>query len=77
MEKFVEDKINHYAKSIIEDSHKKDAHSFGELSFYMALRRVVKGEATREDLGMMDAVNDTLQEMGVISEGDTFTKKLK
>ena len=77
MEQFIEDKINHYAQSIINDTAKKDAHSFGELSFYMAIRRVITGAATREDLGMMDAINDTLQEANIIDSGETFVNKLK
>ena len=58
-------------------SDKKDAHALGELTFYMAIRRVLKGEATIQDLGMMDAINDTLQEAKIIEESKTFTSLIK
>ena len=43
----------------------------------MALRRITKGEATTQDLGMADAVNDTLQEAGIIDKDKTFVSLLK
>lgn len=49
----------------------------GELKFYMALRRCIKNESTPEDLGMLDAVNDVLQETNLMEEGVTLLSKLK
>ncbi len=69
---FVEDKINHYAQMIVDHGDKADELAMGQLTFYMALRRVVKGEATTQDLGMMDAVNDFLQEQGIVNKGETM-----
>ncbi len=40
--------------------------------FYMALRRVVSGDATMQDVGMMDAINDTLQEQEIVEAGKKF-----
>lgn len=77
MYEFVEAKVNEYAEAIIKGSDKKDAHALGELTFYMAIRRVLKGEATIQDLGMMDAINDTLQEANIIEDGKTFTSLIK
>lgn len=77
MNEFVETKVNQYAEAIIKGSDKKDAHALGELTFYMAIRRVLKGEATIQDLGMMDAINDTLQEANIIEDGKTFTSLIK
>tara|TARA_Y100000589_G_C27189377_1_gene644084 strand:+ start:1428 stop:1670 length:243 start_codon:yes stop_codon:yes gene_type:complete len=77
MEKFVEDQINHYAQSIIDGSDKKDSYALGELNFYMALRRVLKGKSDIQDLGLMDAVNDVMQELGVVPDGTTFLKMIK
>ena len=71
MDQFVEDKINEYAQKIIDGSDKRDAHAMGELEFFMAFRRVLPGN----DMGMMDAVNDTLQEMGLVAEGSSFIPK--
>jgi len=77
MNEFVESKVNQYAEAILNGSDKKDAHALGELTFYMAIRRVLKGEATIQDLGMMDAINDTLQEAKIIEESKTFTSLIK
>ena len=77
MNEFVESKVNHYAEAILKGSDKKDAHALGELTFYMAIRRVLKGEATIQDLGMMDAINDILQEAKIIEESKTFTSLIK
>ncbi|ELS04478.1 hypothetical protein Xen7305DRAFT_00042120 [Xenococcus sp. PCC 7305] len=74
LEKFIEDKLNQYAKTIIDKSTKSDEHALGELTFYMSLRRVTTGKATPQDIGMMDAINDTLQEKGIIDEKSTFLK---
>tara|TARA_B100001964_G_C13829563_1_gene420987 strand:- start:178 stop:309 length:132 start_codon:yes stop_codon:yes gene_type:complete len=43
----------------------------------MVIRRVLKGEQTVQDVGMVDAINDVLQEGGVIDEGKTFIERLK
>lgn len=75
MEAFVEAKINEYAQKIIDGSDKRDAHAMGELEFYMAFRRILKGDGTAQDMGLMDAVNDTLQEMGVVASGTSFIPK--
>jgi len=71
---FIEQKLNHYAKAIIDGSAKVDEHALGEMVFYMALRRVLSGKATIQDIGMMDAINDTLQENGIIEPRRTFYK---
>ena len=74
LDQFIEDKLNQYAKTIIERGTKSDEHALGEMVFYMALRRVISGKATPQDIGMMDAINDTLQEKGLIEENQTFLK---
>jgi len=71
---FIEKKIKQYAQSIIDGSDKKDEHALGEMVFYMALRRVISGAVNMQDIGMMDAVNDTLQELGIIEDGKQFYK---
>jgi hypothetical protein len=77
MKSFVEAKINEYAKAILDGSDKRDAHAMGELHFYMALRRILKGDGTIQDIGMMDAVNDTLQELRLVFEGATFLEQIQ
>ncbi|MBM4247723.1 MAG: hypothetical protein FJ148_28700 [Deltaproteobacteria bacterium] len=74
MKDFVENKINAYAKKIIDGGERRDDHAMGELSFYMAFRRVLGGNATLQDVGMVDAINDVLQERGLVAKGKTFYK---
>lgn len=74
LESFIESKLNHYAKAIAEGSAKVDEHALGEMVFYMSLRRVLSGKATIQDIGMMDAINDTLQEIGILESKKTFYK---
>lgn len=71
----VEEKLNQYADRITEGGMQVDEHALGELTFYMALRRAVSGKATAQDLGMLDAVNDTLQELGLVDSATTFYKR--
>lgn len=71
---FVESKINDYAQKIVEHKDKTDELALGELTFYMAMRRVAAGHGTTQDLGMMDAVNDTLNHLGLVAAGKTFYK---
>lgn len=69
---FIEEKLNHYADAIITGHEKIDEHALGEMTFYMALRRILNNNATYEDIGLMDAINDTLQELGLLEETVTF-----
>lgn len=70
----IEDKLNYYAEAIIKGHEKIDEHALGEMTFYMALRRILNGTYTYEDVGLMDAINDTLQELKLISPDITFYK---
>lgn len=72
--KFIEEKLNAYAEKIKSGSARTDEHALGEMVFYMALRRVIAGKGTPEDLGMMDAINDVLQNKGIVKEGTLFFK---
>ena len=75
LEEFIENKINTYAQDIIDKGDIYDQLSLGEISFYMSLRSVLKGTATKQDIGLMDAVNDTLQALEIIETNETFYKK--
>ncbi|CAK17559.1 hypothetical protein [Pseudomonas entomophila] len=65
---FLEEQINAAAKQI-QDKKKADLDhiAHGQLGYLLSLRRVVDGAATKEDLGVHDAINDVLQQLGVIS----------
>jgi hypothetical protein len=71
---FIEDKLNQYAQKIIGGGARSDDLAVGELTFYVTLKRAVSGNATTQDLGMLDAINDTLQELGLVEAGKTFYK---
>tara|TARA_B100000902_G_C26461988_1_gene505894 strand:- start:190 stop:423 length:234 start_codon:yes stop_codon:yes gene_type:complete len=77
MDIFIENKINDYAGSIISGGEKRDHHALEALNFYMATRRVEKGEYTDQDLGMMDAITEVLLEAKIIDKGQRFTQLLK
>lgn len=72
LSQFIETKLNKYAERVVTSSEQIDDYAFGEISWYLALRRVLAGKGTPQDLGMMDAINDTLQQKGFISNGTTF-----
>jgi len=71
---FIEAQLNEQAQKIITRGERSDEMALGELTFYMALRRVLSGKATMQDLGLMDAINDTLQQVGHLEKGKTFYK---
>ena len=73
---FVEAKINKYGNAIITRDDKMDDLALGELTFYIALRRALKGTASTQDKGLLDAVNDTLQELGILDEKVSFYGKM-
>jgi hypothetical protein len=70
----IEQKLNQYAKSIQDSGAKLDELALGQTFFYMALRRVLTGRATPQDIGLMDAINDTLQVLGLVEPTKTFYK---
>jgi hypothetical protein len=38
----------------------------------MSLRRILDGKANYQDIGLMDAINDTLQDLGIVEAKKTF-----
>ncbi|MCE7762489.1 hypothetical protein GQL56_07515 [Pseudomonas putida] len=74
---FLETQINAAAKQIIDKQKPELDHiAHGKLGFLLSLRRVVDGTATREDLGLHDAVNDVLQQLGLVEAKATYLKKI-
>lgn len=71
---YIETQLNEHAQKIVTRSQRSDEMALGELTFYMALRRVLSGQATMQDMGLMDAINDTLQQLGRVEKGETFYK---
>ncbi|MGF6392911.1 hypothetical protein [Pseudomonas plecoglossicida] len=76
-ENFIETQINAAAKQIIDKKKTDLDHiAHGKLGYLLSLRRVVDGTATREDLGLHDAVNDVLQQLRLIPEKETYLKNI-
>lgn len=71
---FIEDKINHYGNMIVSRGDKADDLALGELTFYISLRRAMNGTATTQDIGLLDAVNDTFQQLGILDKKQSFYK---
>jgi hypothetical protein len=70
----VEKKIDECASRIVSGGTRTDEVAFGKLAFYLALRRVQENKATTSDIGLMDAINDTLQALALVDKGRTFYK---
>ncbi|MBI6711408.1 thiol reductase thioredoxin [Pseudomonas syringae pv. syringae] len=47
----------------------------GKLSVFRVLRRTLQGKATAEDLGTLDAINDTLQALKILESDETFLNR--
>ncbi len=75
LQDFIQQKLIHYGQAIRDHDGDAEDHALGEVIFYAALRRALAGKATRQDLGLLDAVNDTLQELGILDARKTFYKE--
>ena len=71
---FLDDKINDYAQRIIDKGDGSDELAGGELFFYTSLRSAIENKAGKKELGLLDAINDTLQHLGKVEESTTFYK---
>ena len=75
LKKYTNDNLHEYAKKISDETSQKiDEHSLGKVKFFFALRRILDGKANFEDIGLMDAINDILQELGIVESKKTFYK---
>ncbi len=74
----IEEQINLASQRIQNSkSAKFDDLAFGKLGFLLALRRVVNGTGSAEDLGLMDAVNDSLQALKLLDSHTSFLAAVK
>ena len=53
-------------------SAKLDDIEFDKLVFFLSVRRALQGGANAEDIGLLDAINDSLQVLGVLDSSKTF-----
>ncbi|WP_426142981.1 hypothetical protein [Pseudomonas sp. DWP3-1-2] len=69
----IEERINHAAQRITSSKNAKfDDVAFGKLGFYLSLRRVINGTSSAQDIGLFDAINDTLQALKLLDSDETF-----
>lgn len=80
--KFVDEKIGKYSEVLAEltreeqtGASKLNQHALGELEFYCNLSVVLERGIKKDEpvvAGMMDGINDLLQDVGIIRDGTTF-----
>lgn len=80
--KFVDEKIGKYSEILAEltreeqtGASKLNQHALGELEFYCNLSVVLERGISKDEpvvAGMMDGINDLLQDVGIIRDGTTF-----
>ncbi|SDW94647.1 Thioredoxin [Pseudomonas syringae] len=72
-EVLIEERIQRAAQKFADKkTGELDDMAQGKLGVYLALRRTLQGRATAQDLGMLDAINDTLQSLKRLDPGETF-----
>lgn len=77
LKEFIESQIDLAAKQIATKKKPDLDHiAYGKLGFLLSVRRVLDGTATWEDHGLHDAVNDVLQELGVLKTYETYVKMI-
>lgn len=71
---FVDEQINLAAQKIIAKGDKSDEIAAGKIDFFIALRSALTGAPGKRELGLLDAVNDTLQHLNLVDARKTFYK---
>ncbi|OUM04621.1 thiol reductase thioredoxin [Pseudomonas syringae] len=71
--KFVEEQIK-LAEKILADGKVSERDDFaeGKLTFFCARHRILQGEKIKQDVGTLDAINDSLQALGILESEETF-----
>jgi len=75
LNEYVKKGITQNAQKLINGSDKDDELAIGKLAFLLPLSRVLNKKATLGDVGTLDAINDTLQQLGLVANGTTFYKQ--
>jgi hypothetical protein len=74
---FIETELNLLAQRIIDKKNVSDEIAHAKIGFYLSLRRALNSKATPADTGFLDAINDTLQALGIIERNRTFLADIK
>lgn len=82
---FIDDQINKYAENILSGGDVNDSSALGELKFYISIRNAIKSKtrevneyekASMEDNGVLDALADTLVQLGLVRDKSELAEKL-
>lgn len=75
-EVFIEERIKLAAQFLTDGkASARDDMAEGKLSVFLALRRALSGKGTAQDLGMLDAINDSLQALDILDPKETFLNR--
>ncbi|MBK5510717.1 hypothetical protein [Pseudomonas sp. TH15] len=76
LEGYLEVKINEKAKIIIDEDMVHDGTALGEMQLYFCIRRILNKKATLEDVGVLRAMNNLMQILGLLSPKETLRSKI-
>jgi hypothetical protein len=74
---FIESELNTLAQKIINKKEISDEIAHAKIGFYLSLRRTLNNKASPADIGVLDAINDTLQTLGIVERNVTFLSPTK
>ncbi|MDB6145241.1 MAG: hypothetical protein JWP80_4285 [Pseudomonas sp.] len=74
LNQYVDQRIAENEAKLTDASAKNDEMANAKLAFYRSLKRVLEKKATMTDVGTMDAINDLLQQLGLVPASKTFYK---
>ncbi|RVD77227.1 hypothetical protein [Pseudomonas koreensis] len=76
LEDYLEVKINEKAKVILDENMVHDGAALGEMQLYFCMRRILNKRATLEDVGVLRAMNNLMQVLGLLSPKETLRSKI-
>ncbi|WP_439857361.1 hypothetical protein [Pseudomonas syringae] len=74
----IEERIKLAAQTLADGkASTRDDVAEGKLDVFLAFRRTLQGKATARDLGMLDAINDSLQSLQILTSKETFLGRIE
>ncbi|MFJ7008195.1 hypothetical protein [Pseudomonas putida] len=72
---FLEAKIDKAAQNICNLKDRQDHFAYGQLQVFLSLRRALNATRTDADRGLIDAMDDVLLELGMITQSGELRKR--
>ena len=72
---FLEAKIDRAAQNICNLKDRQDHFAYGQLQVFLSLRRALNAARTDADRGLIDAMDDMLLELGMITQSGELRKR--